>query len=64
MQAWTLWYFRADRSLSWEENQLAVATVTTVEEFWHLHQLLLPASRLAMGCDLAMFRYTVMFATP
>ena len=55
-QAWTLWYFRADRSLSWEENQLAMATVTTVEEFWQLHQLLLPASQMASGCDLAMFR--------
>ena len=60
MQAWTLWYFRADRSLSWEENQLAVATVTTVEEFWQLHQLLLPASKLAAGCDLAMFRYSLL----
>ena len=31
-----------------------------MEEFWQLHQLLLPASQLSAGCDLAMFRYTAM----
>jgi len=55
-QAWTLWYYRNDRSLSWEENQQAVATVSTIEEFWQLYQLLQPASKLGLGCDYAMFR--------
>lgn len=59
-QAWTLWYFRNDRSLSWEENQQAVATVGTVEEFWQLHQLLQPASQLGQGSSYAVFRAGVL----
>jgi len=55
-QAWTLWYYRNDRTLSWEENQQAVATVDTIEEFWQLYQLLQPASNLGFGCDYALFR--------
>jgi len=55
-QAWTLWYYRNDRTLTWEENQQAVATVDTIEEFWQLYQLLQPASKLGLGCDYALFR--------
>jgi len=54
--AWTLWYYRNDRSLSWEDNQQPVATVATIEEFWQLHQLLQPASKLSLGCDYSLFR--------
>jgi len=59
-QAWTLWYYRNDRALSWEENQVEVATVTTIEEFWQLYQLLQPASNLPQGTDYAMFRAGVL----
>jgi len=59
-QAWTLWYYRNDRALSWEANQLEVATVTTIEEFWQLYQLLQPASNLPQGTDYAMFRSGVL----
>lgn len=55
-QAWTIWHYKNDKSLSWGENQEAVGTVATVEEFWQLHQLLLPPSALPAGADYAMFR--------
>ena len=35
--AWTLWFFKNDKSRSWEENQRPIITVTTVEDFWSLY---------------------------
>jgi len=55
-QAWTIWHYKNDKSLSWGENQELVGTVGTVEEFWQLHQLLLPPSALPAGADYAVFR--------
>ena len=35
--AWTLWFFKNDKSRTWEENQRPIITVTTVEDFWSLY---------------------------
>jgi len=45
--AWTLWFFKNDKSRSWEENQRPIITVTTVEDFWSLYNHIEVASRPA-----------------
>ena len=35
--AWTMWFFKNDKSRTWEENQRPITTVTTVEDFWSLY---------------------------
>ena len=35
--AWTLWFFKNDKSRTWEENQRPIITVTSVEDFWSLY---------------------------
>ena len=35
--AWTLWFYKNDKSRSWDENQKAIITVDTVEDFWSLY---------------------------
>jgi len=44
--AWTLWFFKNDKSRTWEENQRPIITVTTVEDFWSLYNHIEVASRL------------------
>jgi len=55
-RAWTLWHCQHDGQGRWGANQRPVATVSTVEEFWQVQQLLLPPSGLGLGSDLAVFR--------
>ena len=54
--AWTLWFFKNDKSRSWEENQRPIITVTTVEDFWSLYNHIEVASRLPAGCDYSLFK--------
>ena len=56
--AWTFWYFRNDKSRSWEENQINLATVDTIEDFWQIYNYVEPASKLGLGCDYALFKVT------
>ena len=35
--SWTLWFFKNDKTRSWEENQKPIITVNTVEDFWSLY---------------------------
>ena len=32
--AWTLWYFKIEKSREWSENQRRVASFETAEDFW------------------------------
>lgn len=54
--AWTLWFFKNDKSRSWEENQRPIITVTTVEDFWSLYNHIEVASKLPPGADYSMFK--------
>ena len=54
--AWTLWFFKNDKSRSWEENQRPIITVTTVEDFWSLYNHIEVASRLPPGSDYSLFK--------
>ena len=54
--AWTLWFFKNDKSRSWEDNQRPIITVTTVEDFWSLYNHIEVASRLPPGSDYSLFK--------
>jgi len=54
--AWTLWFFKNDRTKGWEENQKEIITVDTVEDFWSLYNHIELASRLTPGCDYSIFK--------
>ena len=54
--AWTLWFFKNDKSRSWEENQRQVMTVDTIEDFWSLYNHIEVASRLIPGSDYSLFK--------
>merc|ERR1711915_824791 len=54
--AWTLWFFKNDKSRTWEENQRPIITVTTVEDFWSLYNHGESASRLPHGSDYSLFK--------
>jgi translation initiation factor 4E len=54
--AWTLWFFKNDKTKQWEENQREIITFTTVEDFWALYNHIELASRLAAGCDYSLFK--------
>ena len=48
---WTFWWFKNDRSKTWEENQKQVATVGYIEEFWALVHHIQDPSTLESGHD-------------
>merc|ERR1712212_699524 len=54
--AWTLWFFKNDKTRSWEENPRPIITVTTVEDFWSLYNHIEVASRLPPGSDYSLFK--------
>jgi len=57
---WSFWYFKNDKSLSWERNQQNVATVDTIEDFWQVYNYIEPASKLGTGCDYSVFKKGIM----
>jgi len=58
--AWSFWYFRNDKNCSWEENQINLATVDTIEDFWQVYNYVEAASKLGVGCDYALFKKGIM----
>jgi translation initiation factor 4E len=53
---WTLWYYRNDRTKSWQENLREVVTFATVEDFWAVFNHIESASRLGPGSDYSVFK--------
>lgn len=54
--AWTLWFFKNDKTKSWETNQKEIITFNTVEDFWALYNHIELASRIPAGCDYSLFK--------
>jgi len=54
--AWTLWFFKNDKSRTWEDNQRPIITVTTVEDFWALYNHIETPSKLPAGSDYSLFK--------
>jgi len=53
---WVFWWYRNDKSRSWEQNQEKITTVDTIEDFWQVYNYIEPASKLAQGCDYMVFK--------
>jgi len=53
---WVFWWFRNDKSKSWEQNQEKIAMVDTIEDFWQVHNYIEPASKLGQGCNYMVFK--------
>ena len=54
--SWTLWFFKNDRSRTWEENQRPILSVNTVEDFWAVVNHIEVASKLQPNCDYSLFK--------
>ena len=54
--AWTLWYFKNDRTKDWSENLREVITFDTVEDFWAIYTHVELASRLSAFSDYSLFK--------
>jgi len=53
---WTFWYFYPDRKRTWEENLTIIKTVSTIEDFWAVHNWIEPPSGLQCGADYSLFK--------
>jgi len=53
---WVFWWYRNDKSRTWEQNQEKITTVDTIEDFWQVYNYIEPASKLAQGCDYMVFK--------
>ncbi|GIZ05085.1 eukaryotic translation initiation factor 4E-1A [Caerostris extrusa] len=56
---WSLWFYRNDRSKSWQENLMEIITIDTVEDFWSLYNHLEVVSKIPLGCDYALFKHGI-----
>jgi len=54
--SWTLWFFKNDKTKSWEEMQQPITTVATVEDFWALYNHIEVASKIPPGSDYSLFK--------
>nr|QBH73402.1 eukaryotic translation initiation factor 4e [Orthoderella ornata] len=53
---WTLWYYENDRTKSWEQNQKAITSFGTAEDFWSIYNHIKMASELRQGSDYSLFK--------
>ncbi|KAF8782889.1 Eukaryotic translation initiation factor 4E like protein [Argiope bruennichi] len=56
---WSLWFYKNDRTKSWEENLMEIVIINTVEDFWALYNHLEVVSKIPLGCDYAMFKHGI-----
>ncbi|XP_061541654.1 eukaryotic translation initiation factor 4E-1A-like isoform X1 [Phycodurus eques] len=53
---WALWFFKNDKSKSWQANLRLISTFDTVEDFWALYNHIQLSSNLMSGCDYSLFK--------
>ncbi|XP_055944798.1 eukaryotic translation initiation factor 4E-like [Argiope bruennichi] len=56
---WSLWFYKNDRTKTWEENLTEIASFDTVEDFWSLYNHIEIVSKLPPGCDYALFKHGI-----
>ncbi|XP_041605623.1 eukaryotic translation initiation factor 4E type 1B isoform X2 [Vulpes lagopus] len=56
LNRWALWFFKNDRSRTWQDNLRLVTKFDTVEDFWAMYSHIQLASKLSSGCDYALFK--------
>ncbi|KAF0040077.1 hypothetical protein F2P81_008312 [Scophthalmus maximus] len=53
---WALWFFKNDKSKTWQANLRLIAKFDTVEDFWALYNHIQLSSNLMSGCDYSLFK--------
>ncbi|XP_068182004.1 eukaryotic translation initiation factor 4E-1A-like isoform X1 [Antennarius striatus] len=53
---WALWFFKNDKSKTWQANLRLISKFATVEDFWALYNHIQLSSNLMSGCDYSLFK--------
>ncbi|XP_057706306.1 eukaryotic translation initiation factor 4E-1A-like isoform X2 [Corythoichthys intestinalis] len=53
---WALWFFKNDKSKTWQANLRLISKFDTVEDFWALYNHIQLSSNLMSGCDYSLFK--------
>uniref|UniRef100_A0A8C2ZBN6 Eukaryotic translation initiation factor 4eb n=1 Tax=Cyclopterus lumpus TaxID=8103 RepID=A0A8C2ZBN6_CYCLU len=53
---WSLWFFKNDKSKTWQANLRLISKFDTVEDFWALYNHIQLSSNLISGCDYSLFK--------
>ncbi|KAG7256703.1 hypothetical protein CRUP_026632, partial [Coryphaenoides rupestris] len=53
---WALWFFKNDKSKTWQANLRLISKFDTVEDFWALYNHIQLSSNLTSGCDYSLFK--------
>ncbi|VFV38607.1 eukaryotic translation initiation factor 4e [Lynx pardinus] len=53
---WALWFFKNDKSKTWQANLLLISKFGTAEDFWALYNHIQLSSNLMPGCDYSLFK--------
>ncbi|XP_065153119.1 eukaryotic translation initiation factor 4eb [Paramisgurnus dabryanus] len=53
---WSLWFFKNDKSKTWQANLRLISKFDTVEDFWALYNHIQLSSYLLSGCDYSLFK--------
>jgi len=54
--SWAFWFYKNDKSKSWQDNVKKITSVDFVEDFWGVYNHLHLVSRLNIGCDYMVFK--------
>uniref|UniRef100_A0A8C4TDQ3 Eukaryotic translation initiation factor 4E family member 1B n=1 Tax=Erpetoichthys calabaricus TaxID=27687 RepID=A0A8C4TDQ3_ERPCA len=54
--SWALWFYKNDKSKTWQANLQLITKFDTVEDFWALYNHIQVASKLSSGCDYSLFK--------
>lgn len=58
--SWTFWFSAGNKHLSWEQNQVEISTVSTIEQFWLVINQLRSPSNIPKGYTYSVFRAGVL----
>ncbi|CAB1331027.1 unnamed protein product [Coregonus sp. 'balchen'] len=53
---WSLWFFKNDKTKTWQANLRLISKFDTVEDFWALYNHIQLSSNLISGCDYSLFK--------
>ncbi|XP_077587431.1 eukaryotic translation initiation factor 4eb isoform X2 [Stigmatopora nigra] len=53
---WSLWFFKNDKTKTWQANLRLISKFDTVEDFWALYNHIQLSSHLMAGCDYSLFK--------
>lgn len=53
---WAWWFYKNDKSKTWEANLRLVTAFDTVEDFWAIFNHIKNAGKLQPGCDYSVFK--------